>query len=50
MMVLIELSHNRARVFRIELGSRLLTAITIVLVAYLTFKTVFTTFAGFFSR
>ncbi len=50
MMFLIELSHNRARVFRIELGPRFLMAITIVLVAYLTFKTVLATFAGFFSR
>jgi hypothetical protein len=50
MVFLIELTHNRARVFRIEFGSRLLMAITIVAVAYLTFRTVFATFAGFLSR
>lgn len=50
MVFLIELTHNRARVFRIELGSRLLMAITIVLIAYFTFKTVFTTFAGLLNK
>jgi len=50
MVFLIELTHNRARVFRIELGSRLLIAITMVAVAYLTFKTVFATFAGLLGK
>ncbi|MEY2797652.1 MAG: hypothetical protein RLZZ119_1134, partial [Pseudomonadota bacterium] len=38
---LIELTHNRARVFRIELGSRLLMAILILGITYLTFKSFF---------
>ena len=41
MQFLIELTHNRARVFRIELGSRLLMAILILEITYLTFKSFF---------
>ena len=41
MQFLIELTHNRARVFRIELGSRLLMAILILGITYLTFKSFF---------
>jgi hypothetical protein len=50
MLFLIELTHNRAKVFRIEFGSRLLMAITIIGIAYMTFKSLFGVFLGLFSK
>ncbi|MEY3724682.1 MAG: hypothetical protein RLZZ365_617 [Pseudomonadota bacterium] len=50
MVFLIELTHNRAKVFRIEFGSRLLMAITIIGIAYMTFKSLFGVFLGLFSK
>jgi hypothetical protein len=50
MVFLIELTHNRAKIFRIEFGSRLLMAITIMAIAYLTFKSLLGVFLGLFSK
>jgi len=50
MVFLIELTHNRAKIFRIEFGSCLLMAITILGVAYLTFKSIFGAFLGLLSK
>jgi len=46
MVFLMRLSHNRAKIFRIEFGSRLLMAITILRVAYWTFKSIFRMLLG----
>ncbi len=50
MVFLIELTHNRAKIFRIEFGSRMLMAITILAIAYLTFKSLLGVFLGLFSK
>ena len=50
MVFLIELTHNRAKIFRIEFGSRLLLAITIMGIAYLTFKSLLVEFLGLFGK
>ncbi len=50
MVFLIELTHNRAKIFRIEFGSRLLMAITILGIAYFTFKSLLGLFLGFFGK
>jgi hypothetical protein len=50
MVFLIELTHNRAKIFRIEFGSRMLMAITILGIAYLTFKSLLGIFLGLFSK
>ena len=50
MVFLIELTHNRAKIFRIEFVSRLLMAITIMAIAYLTFKSLLGVFLGLFSK
>ncbi len=50
MVFLIELTHNRAKIFRIEFGSRMLMAITILVIAYLTFKSLLGIFLGIFNK
>jgi len=50
MVFLIELTHNRAKIFRIEFGSRLLMAITILGITYLTFKSLLGVFLGLLSK
>ncbi len=50
MVFLIELTHNRAKIFRIEFGSRMLMAITILGIAYLTFKSLLGIFLGLFAK